>query len=182
MKNIYCKQCIVLQASCSALKLYNVDEAFEVRKWWDLLGWYHWQANVIMMTSSNGNISALLALCAGIHRSPVNSPQEGQWCGVLMFSLICVWINGWVNNREAGDLRRHHAHYAVTVMMGMMWQFKHYFSSHCGYCVTLQLEPFLLWFIKGFENKQFVTSPCHLQKWKNHILQEYNKITCWCNM
>ena len=29
-----------------------------------------------------------------IHRSPVNSPHKGQWCGALMFSLICVWING----------------------------------------------------------------------------------------
>ena len=25
-------------------------------------------------------------------------------------------MNGWVNNREAGDLRRQHAHYDVTVM------------------------------------------------------------------
>ena len=33
-----------------------------------------------------------------------------------MFSLICVWINGWVNNREAGDLRRHLGHYDVIVM------------------------------------------------------------------
>ena len=38
-----------------------------------------------------------------IHRSPVNSPHKGQWRGALMFSLICVWMNGWVNNREAGD-------------------------------------------------------------------------------
>ena len=53
----------------------------------------------------------------GIHRSPVNSPHKGQWRGALMFSLICVWINGWVNNREAGDLRRHRAHYDVIVMV-----------------------------------------------------------------
>ena len=52
----------------------------------------------------------------GIHRSPVNSPYKGQWRGALMFSLICVWINGWVNNREAGDLRRYRAHYGVIVM------------------------------------------------------------------
>ena len=32
-----------------------------------------------------------------------------------MFSLICVWIKSWVNNREAGDLRRYRAHYDVTV-------------------------------------------------------------------
>ena len=52
----------------------------------------------------------------GIHRSPVNSPHNGQWRGALMFSSICVWLNGWVNNREAGDLRRHRAHYDVIVM------------------------------------------------------------------
>ena len=33
--------------------------------------------------------------------------HKGQWHGSLMFSLICVWINDWVNNRDAGDLRRH---------------------------------------------------------------------------
>ena len=52
----------------------------------------------------------------GIHRSPVNSPHKDQWRGALMFSLICTWTNGWVNNREAGDLRRHCAHHDVTVM------------------------------------------------------------------
>ena len=52
----------------------------------------------------------------GIHRSPVNSPHKGQWRGVLMFSLICVWIHDWVNNREVGDLRRYRTHYDVTVM------------------------------------------------------------------
>ena len=41
-----------------------------------------------------------------IHRSPVNFPHKGQWRGALMFSLINAWINDWVNNREAGDLRR----------------------------------------------------------------------------
>ena len=35
-----------------------------------------------------------------------------------MFSVVCVWINGWVNNREAGDLRRYRAQYDVTVMLG----------------------------------------------------------------
>ena len=52
----------------------------------------------------------------GIHQSPVNSPHKGQWRGALMFSLICVWINRWVNNSEAGDLRRHLDHYDVSVM------------------------------------------------------------------
>ena len=47
---------------------------------------------------------------------PVNFPHKGQWRGALMFSLICAWMNGWVNNREAGDSRRHRAHYDVTAM------------------------------------------------------------------
>ena len=53
----------------------------------------------------------------GILRSPVNSPHKGQWRGALMFSLICAWINGWVNNREAGDLRCHRAHHDVTIII-----------------------------------------------------------------
>ena len=52
----------------------------------------------------------------GIHRSPVNSLHKGQWRGALMFSLICVWINGWVNTREAGDLRLYRSHCDVIVM------------------------------------------------------------------
>ena len=52
----------------------------------------------------------------GIHRSPVNSPHKGQWRGALMFSLICYLINGWANNRKAGDLRRYRAHYEVTII------------------------------------------------------------------
>ena len=64
------------------------------------------QSQVYMMTSSNGNI----------FRSPVNSPHKDQWRGALMFSLICAWTNGWVSNRDTGDLTRHRAHYDVIVM------------------------------------------------------------------
>ena len=53
----------------------------------------------------------------GIHRSPVNSRYKGHWRGALMFSLICARINDWVNNREAGDLRRYRTHYNIIVMM-----------------------------------------------------------------
>ena len=60
--------------------------------------------------------SALLALCAGNSPIPANSPHKGQWRGALMFSLICARIKHWVNNREAGDLRRHRGHYDVNVM------------------------------------------------------------------
>ena len=55
----------------------------------------------------------------GIHRSPVNSSYKGRWRGALMFSAICGWTNGSVNNRDAGDLRRRRAYYDVTVMVGL---------------------------------------------------------------
>ena len=60
--------------------------------------------------------SALLALCEG--NSPVTGefPPQSQWRGDLMFPLICAWINGWVNNREAGDLRHARAHYDIILM------------------------------------------------------------------
>ena len=71
----------------------------------------------------------------GIHRSPVNSQHKDQWRGALMFSLICVWINDWVNSREAGDLRRYRAHYDATLkfflwifikLSDFMWTGKYY--------------------------------------------------------
>ena len=75
-------------------------------------------AKVVMMASSNGDIFRVTGHLYGEFTGPpVNSPPKGQWHGALMFSLICVWKNSLVNNREAGDLRRHRTHYDVTVMI-----------------------------------------------------------------
>ena len=71
----------------------------------------------ILMTYKKGTFSALLALCAG------NSPITGEfsitkasdtelWCS----SLIYARTRGWVNNRDAGDMRRYRAHYDVTLI------------------------------------------------------------------
>ena len=70
-----------------------------------------------MMTSSKGKfVPRYWPFVRGIHRSPVNYPQKGQWLGALIFSLICAWISDWVNNGESGDLRR----YRVIVMHYMV--------------------------------------------------------------
>ena len=53
----------------------------------------------------------------GIHRWPMNSPHKGEWGVALSFLIICAWIYGWVNNHEAGDLRRYRTYYDVIVMM-----------------------------------------------------------------
>ena len=74
------------------------------------------------MTSSNGNVFRVTGpLCeefTGLGWSPrTKASDEELW----FFSLICARINGWVNNREAGDLMRYRAHYDVIVMVcGML--------------------------------------------------------------
>ena len=65
-----------------------------------IISWWRYQMETF---------SVLLAFVRGIHRSPVNFLHKGQWRGALMFSFIFVWINSWVNNRKAGDLRRFRA-------------------------------------------------------------------------
>ena len=82
----------------------------------------------------------------GIHRSPVNSLHKGQWRGALMFSLIWVRLNGWVNNREAGDLSRRRAHYDVTAMYRFYDQLGCYWICMAGLwhrCIALCVN--LLW-------------------------------------
>ena len=60
--------------------------------------------------------SALLAICTG------NSPVTGEFPAQRPVTRSFVDFfdlrlnNGWVNNGEAGDLRRHRAHYDVIVM------------------------------------------------------------------
>ena len=77
-----------------------------------------WPSN--MMTSSNGNIFPRnWPFVRGIHRSPVNSPHKASDAELWCFFFICVWIDDWVNNREADDLRRYRGHYDVTVMNGL---------------------------------------------------------------
>ena len=62
-----------------------------------------------MMTSSNGNFL----------RTKVSDVE--LWC----FLWSAAWIKGWVNNREAGDLRHHKAHYDMIVMHLIRGSYKH---------------------------------------------------------
>ena len=122
----------------------------------------------------------------GIHRSTVNSPYKSQWRGALMFSLICTWINGWVSNREAGDLRRHRAHHDVTIenhvnnmaayvlarslltrsLAGMVWNF----SDARGGISRL------VWSIPCLPMHWLLKSPMHQQAW--YWLRKINNMYC----
>ena len=61
--------------------------------------------------------SVLLALCAG--NSPITEEFPAQWPLTRSYDVffdLRLKTKGLVNDREAGDLRRHRAHYDVTVM------------------------------------------------------------------
>ena len=97
-ENNYCKECLVSpQVIIVIPALHTIKYEND-----DVIKWKHFPR--------------YWPFVRGIHRSPVNSQHKGQWRGALVFSLICAWMNGWVNNSEAGDLRCHRAHYDVTVM------------------------------------------------------------------
>ena len=84
-----------------------------------------------------------------IHRSPVNSQHKGQWRGALMSSLVCTWIKSWVNNPNAGDLRRHRAHCDVSVMHCS--DIPHQWSSHIAWdlCSNNFAADTTLWYLKS---------------------------------
>ena len=77
---------------------------------------------------------------------PLTKASDAElWC---FHSLICVWMNNRVNNREAGDLRRHRAHYDVTVMdihtglFQCLWDCQSHIQCYqiCYLCNTLVLS------------------------------------------
>ena len=88
---------------------------------------------ISMMTLSIGNIfRATGHLCGeftGHWWIPRTKASDAElWC----FILVSARINGWVNNREAGDLRRHRAHYGVIVMQTLciLYQWPSW-NNHC---------------------------------------------------
>ena len=91
-------------------------------------------------------------LVQGIHFSLVNSPHKGQWRGALMFSLIWIWTDGWVNNRDAGDLGCYRTHYDITcyntvqyILMSPSYLFLYPFLLQCHH-----RRLFMQWLLNNF--------------------------------
>ena len=116
----------------------TVEQKVELSVIWDAMAlmWRHCNGYIAAIQSTvpinNGGyctwwghqmetFSSLLVICAG--NSPVHGEFPAQRPVTRSFDVffICVWINGWVNNREAGDLRRYRAHYDVIVMISRYW-------------------------------------------------------------
>ena len=110
-----CKQSL---ASHLSLIYHLLDTLMPEQKMVAILKWHfqiHFSSDKMM--SSNGNIFRVTGLLCGEFTGrrwiPLTKASDaGLWC--FLWSL--PWINGWVNTREAGNLRCHHAHYDVIVM------------------------------------------------------------------
>ena len=94
------------RTSVSVTPLYWFYNSHRNPKWNTVI--LNWGSRISWWRHQMETFSALLAICAAINRA-------------LMFSFICAWIKGWINNREAGNLRRHRAHYDVTVKWKLYW-------------------------------------------------------------
>ena len=86
--------------------------------------------------------SALLAICARNWPVPGEFPTQRPVTWSFDGFFICVRINGWVNNRKAGDLRRYRAHYDASVMI-------HVYANLCH-----------------FGCQEFAPSAIHRRNWK----------------
>ena len=109
----------------------------------------------LMTTSSNGNIFLITGLLCGVGNSPITGEFPAQRPVMRSFDafFICAWINSWVNNHEANDLRCHCDHCNVTVM-------------HCNYHTVCNTE---LWF----------TVPIYVYIIKYANLRVYHQIFLW---
>ena len=101
-------------ALCTDIIQGQFDSHFDACTWFTI-------KMIHMMMSSNGSIFRVTGpLCGELtgHRwIPLTKGSDVElWC----FLSSAPWISGWVNNREAGDFRRHHAHYNVIVLV---WEF-----------------------------------------------------------
>ena len=102
-------------------------------------------------------VSVLLVLCAG--NSPVAGEFPSQRPGTRsfdVFSFNCARINVWVNNHEAGNLRRHLAHYDAIVML-YEERFRFHVEANIGYVQQiLPLNALFNCIIPRYEGYYFV--------------------------
>ena len=84
--------------------------------WLHIIPWWHHQMKTF---------SALLAIFAGNLPVTGEFPAQRPVRGALMFSLIYTWVN----NCDAGDLRRNGTHYDVIVMTIIWWKYSRYCSN-----------------------------------------------------
>ena len=97
---------------------------------------------------------------------PSQSSDAELWC-----FLICAWTNDWINNRDAGDMRGHRAHYDVTVMMFFLVYMFIWNKLACEQ-TSIHTDNFITitsrWRLKSPASRLF-TQPCIQAQIKYHI-------------
>ena len=86
------------------------------------------------MTSSSGNIFRVTdPLCGeftGRRWIPLTKASDAK---LWFFSSIRTWANGGINNQDADDLKRHHAHYDVTAIDWIKPSLKNPYAKQVDY-------------------------------------------------
>ena len=109
--------CCGMAIICFAGIILCMRPATERRRY--LIGWVHIQNHNDVIKWKH--FPCYWPFVRGVHWSSMDSSHKSQWRGALKFPLICAWTNDWANNRDAGDLRRHRAHYNVKIMWSLFW-------------------------------------------------------------
>ena len=147
------------------------------------------------MTSSIGNIFRVTGpLCAGNSLVTGELPsQKASNAELWYFFLIYAWTNDPANNRDTDELRRHRAHYDVTVMLldiwsyliKLYWHFTEYESTERQLCIINSLRPgdsiheSANWAIIGrlFDDKpisELIMICCHVDIFPRNLNQNIN--------
>ena len=149
-----------------------------IRRWTEI---FVFQLDIKWWRHEMETFSRYWLFVRGIHWSPLNSPHKGQRRRVLMFSLACTWTNGWLNNRDPGDLRRHRAsrcrsHHGVC----------HHRRSYCPACrTTLIATRFRVAVICPIIQVPHCIRVFFYFVWFvfiNHIFQFYYELCTYCNI
>ena len=126
------------------------------------------QLNIV--TSSNGNnFPRFWPFVRVIHRSPEDSSNKGQWPRALMVSLICVYTNGWANNWDACDLRRHRAQDVTVVIL---------LKANLNTLPTLWIGPLTIADM-FLPIRRYSKRPKCNQIWDHFYRNEYTLIPAW---
>ena len=93
-----------------------------------------------------------------------------------MYSFICALTNHWANNRDASDLRHHHAHYDVTVMYHGWWDL----TRHCATTTAYNCCSTAVIWCKFYWNKLQVFGKSLFYYLYKEILSVSSMLMCNC--
>ena len=125
------------------------------------------------MTSSNGNISRVTGPLWGESTGHRWIPPQRPETRSFDVSLICAWTNGWASNRDTGGLRRHCAHYDVTVIAIVIHYFFevsiksfYHLSNFPNSCMVYDLNRIIIVYVVSsttFLDKIFLETYFHIR-------------------